>query len=251
MTCGSCVNKWKEYYVKKGFSAEKAEIMAFKLVNRVEKRLAREHKDYEPMYLIEKAGEGIDIIRRKPSRSQWISYFLRQWILKTNWKATLLYSLMFKRAFWIGKGGNSPYDYTLPCGSPITGTCNNGAACSSAVTCYSSTACQSCNCPSPLSNSTLTTNLCVGQYSSGCVCSSKKCIGTPVCGACLEFCEYTCSPGYVWNGSACVLPSVAQKNVGDGLTWVTQMLRRKPKLRLSCLKHLNKNDVDRLLRRRR
>ena len=229
MTCRSCVNKWKEYYEKKGFQPQDAEAMALKLVDRVEKRLAKTKKEYEPMYLLEKAGEGVTLIRRRPSRLTLLSYLLRQWVFRTNWRASFFWSFKLHRPLWVGMGGNSPYDYTQSCGTPTPGTCNVGVACTIVATCTSLTACQTCPCPAPTDpNSSLTLNTCQGTYKSGCACTSKKCAGTPVCGTCTGMCEYSCNPPYKWNGKICAAPVVTYTPtiIGDGHSWIVAIVQK-------------------------
>ena len=224
MGCKPCQEKWTEYYVKKGFSQSKAKKMAKNLLKRVDKRLKKENKSYEPMYLIERAGEGI-LLYRKKAKGRF-----EQWVFDTNWKATFLWSFLKKRLIWIGKGGNSPYDYTQVCNDDCavaTGSCGAGLPCTVASDCRKNFTCTS-TCPAALAHSSLTLNACVcGEL--GCTWVSKKCSGAnPSCTVVVSGdCEYTCDPGYTWNGVACAVPTAAVTPQGDGLVWIRVGMLKK------------------------
>jgi len=238
----SLVGKWTHYYTRKGFERRKAQEMAERLIIRVQSRLARTKEAFQPMYLIEEADEGVYLVYRKHTRMELFSSLLYRWVFQTNWRASFFWSFKHHRPLWVGKGGNSPYDYTHACGSVIIGNCSVGMACTLATTCYTNTACQTCNCPAPTDpNSTLTLNDCTGNYISGCSCISKKCAGTPTCGACTGLCEYTCNPGYTWKNSVCVKSvSYAPTISSDGLNSLVFSLKNLNKLFMR--KHLRRCD---------
>jgi hypothetical protein len=149
---------------------------------------------------------------------------LKRWVFLTNWKATFLWSFKSRRIFWVGKGYNP--DYSLLCTPNGTATCSYDGE-----TCYLVTNnCKTGSCPSPLPNSTLTTNSCTASQP---LCTfhhpytcSGSCIGS-------GYCYYTCTLPYKWNGSSCAIPSTAAPR-GDGLVWIVAFLRKKtkPTLRL-------------------
>jgi len=181
----------------KNFSLEQADVMAAKLITRLEKRMKREGLDYVPLYLIEKAGEGIILLRRQSlvtSVHLKIRRFLTKWTFQLNLKATL----RWRR--WIGKGMNP--DYTQPCNACPAGNCATGESCLTAESCRT---CPQPSCPSPLPHSHLITNTCACAMYSGCLCSSKACKGTPgTCSYSSGTCSYNCDIGFKWDGVQCV-----------------------------------------------
>lgn len=218
MPCQSCVEKWTDYYLKKGFDNKTALKMANKVVERVEKRLQRERKDSEPMFLLEKAGEGITFYHKKQHR---LRGWLYRWSFFTNWKATFFQSFRLKRLIWIGKGFNP--DYTQVCNACTqSGSClPKGDECVVTADCRNTAKCVG-SCPAPSDpNSSLVSNTCACSISSGCGCTAKQCASTTwVCATPTGTCGYNCNPPRVWNGSQCVL-STTREDVGDGLSWFT------------------------------
>jgi len=226
MSCIPCVEKWTRYYLRKGFDRSEAEHMAKKLVKRLEKRLRREDLDYIPLYLLEE-GQGIELFTAKPHAWRMsVSNILRKWIrylLMTNWAAT------FRWRRWIGLGWNP--DYTQAC---TVGTCTitkaclaKGSLCGLPEDCILN-GCASpgtCGCPAPLANSSQVsgcTQSCIGGSGNCGGCVSNKCT-SPVCtlpNCTTGTCGYNCSPGFVWNGLACVPIAAAVQPQGDGLVWI-------------------------------
>jgi len=197
MTCKSCVDKWTDYYRHKGLSQKKAVKMAKNLVKRVEKRLERENKPYEPMYLIEKAGEGIILIHKKVKHQNR----LYQWCFLTQWRATIWQSFKHHMLIWIGRG--NPVDYTQACNACPAGDCSPGENCGVVGDCRY---CPPTTCPAPSDpNSHAESNTCSCVGTGGCLCSSKICkaSGTLICSL-SGICNYHCNTGYTWNGVACV-----------------------------------------------
>lgn len=217
MVCKSCIDKWIEYYLHKGFSSHKASKMAKNLVKRVERRLEREDIPYEPMYLIERANEGITLIHRKPRK---LFNFLYKWCFRTQWRPVFWYGiregrflkdLKFKCLFWVGKGFNP--DYTLSCNACVLGgdtSCSESGYCAIVATCRIHTCTTGCL---PLPNSTCT-NTCACTPS-GCKCVATVCQDPasfpPTCAGPTGLCSCTCTPPYVWNGVACVSGVVTTK----------------------------------------
>jgi len=174
--------------------------------------------------------------RPKQSRLKRFSLFLRRWVFYTNWRATLFWSFRRRCFLWIGVHGS---DYSQNCSSGNAGNCNNGVTCTLVAICTQGVLCTP-TCPSALPNSSQTSNSCTGTYLSGCTCggSPKKCAGSPSCSY-AGSCGYTCNTGYIWNGTQCVGSApTTQKNAGDGCSWVTYLLRRRPKLDFSGVRRL-------------
>jgi len=194
MTCKSCIQKWIEYYLNKGFSQKQAEKLSKSLVKRIEKRMKKEGLDYVPLYLLEKAGEGIHLLWRKPTRHVRLRSFLYKWCFTTNWRATLFWSFIKQTIIWVGKSFNP--DYTRSCVEK--GTCE----CELIETyCKITEDLCNCACPSPFPHSHQVGNFCdasivsCGLPAQDCPCSCVQCSG---------HCSYDCDVGYVWNGVACV-----------------------------------------------
>jgi len=225
VTCKSCLEKWKEYYVKKGYSDHSrlpfldspAMKMSRKIVKRLEKRIKQEKeyvydgRRYVPIFLLEKAGEGVPLYfeNEEISQAQKMLRVLKRWVFVTNWKGTFWWSFKHHSIIWIGHhlGAGSNPGYTMVCKSCIvsSGVCNyNEEYCASAVSCRSQVCTGVCQTPSD-PNSTATSNDCTCTKG-GCICTSKMCEGgTPTCTYQGGTCGYTCTLPWVWNGSACVL----------------------------------------------
>jgi len=183
LVCKSCLEKAFERYKAHGLDDDTAMFMAKKLIKRIERRQNR-------------------------GKLHWFS--------RINWLATIRWRKL------IGKGGNSPYDYSQELVCPA-GSCRTGVSCTVVSQCR---ACPHGTCPDPLPNSYLSEYGTTCIMSGGCTCTPPVpsiCAGTP--GACIPhyddgYCHYTCNAGYYWNGVACVpIPAVAPR--GDGLTWTT------------------------------
>jgi len=149
--------------------------------------------------LIDKA-----VSRRTPSRLD----LLRRWVFKTNWKATFLWSFIFRRLTWIGKGFNPDYTLAcLPCSK--SGSCGAGQPCGAVAECRIYFTCTGV-CPSALPHSTLVSNTCACAKG-GCSClkppyePEKVCGGT--IGTCLTpsgICGFDCDDGYEYKNGQCV-----------------------------------------------
>jgi hypothetical protein len=205
MVCQSCVDKYVQYYMRKGLSRGQAERMALRLVQRVEKRRRREHWD---------------------ARIYNVKMVLFKLALLTNWRATLLWSWKRRGFTWIGRHFNP--DYTQNC----TGTCVTTDCPNYTGDCGAENDCRvldppcsmgSCGCPAPLANSTQVSNSCtcqaVGYKCTSCSVITNLCtVRTYTC-PCGGTCGYNCNTGYSWNGSQCV-PSGRKTMIGDGMSCV-------------------------------
>lgn len=208
MGCKSCIDKWTEYYLHKGLSQKKAIKMAKNLVGRVEKRLERENKPYEPMYLIEKAGEGIVLIHKKVKHQSR----LYQWCFLTQWRAMFWQSFKHHKLIWIGRG--NPTDYTQICNACPAGNCSVGYSCYTVADCRD---CPPTTCPAPSDpNSHAESNTCNCTGSSGCLCYLNICKATAMICTLSGICNYHCNGGFVWNGVACVPIAGAVEERFDG-----------------------------------
>jgi len=205
MVCHPCTKKWKRYYLSKGFNEKQAEIMAHKLVMRVEARQRKENNR-----------ECYNYIKNK----------MHRWIFITNIKATILQSFLHRHLLWIGKSYNP--DYTKLCiGTQGTRHCVDDPydPCSDGGdSCVSSCTGGTCACQDPLANSHQVSSNCAQVFFGTCYCRHigelAFCTSTGTC-QCSNYCGYDCDDGYTWNGVACVPTAVPQLCHGDGLIWTT------------------------------
>ena len=202
--CKSCVDKYKQKYMQRGFSEQEAERMATKLLKRVRRR----HR-YEILKGIRNSFQG----------------WLYRWCFLTQWRATFLASLKNLSVTWVGRGFNP--DYTQVC----SGSCASGNCPRYLLACSTNASCQAdplvdcgvgtCDCAAPLANSTEVSNACgcpVDEPDSACMyCSgvipNRKCQMHYYACTCGGTCGYNCNTGYSWNGSQCVLGGVAAKRL--------------------------------------
>jgi hypothetical protein len=200
--CKSCVEKYKQKYMQRGFNEETARRMALKLLKRVRRR-----QRYEIL---------------KSIKHRFIVQLYR-WTFLTQWRATFLMSFKFKRVMWVGRGYNP--DYTQAC----TGTCTTTGCPNYAEYCDESADCRildptcsmgSCGCPAPLANSSQVSNSCtcqaVGYKCTTCSPTLYSCSTITFTCPCAGTCGYDCNPGYSWNGSQCVASAAWKSILGDG-----------------------------------
>ena len=204
--CKSCVDKYKQKYMQRGFSEQEAERMATKLLKRVRRR-----QRYEIL---------------KGIRNSFQSWLYR-WCFLTQWRATLYASARNLKLTWIGKGFNP--DYSQACVASGSGYCTDDPAspCSSGGNLCMKAGC-ACSCPSPSqANSHYVSNTCNRTFSGTCICDyigeEYYCArhgGSPACGCGSGSCWYSCDSGYSWNGSQCVVSAARKTMIGDGSTCI-------------------------------
>jgi hypothetical protein len=202
--------RWIEYYLVKGFSDAKSKSMAKKLIKRIDMRLKKEHKLEEPMFLIERAREGVLFYRREPSR---LMFELKRWVFRTNWKATLFWSVKLLSLRWIGLGHSPSYTQACAignCAKVVTGCAKLADPCELGTDCITTgcTVSGACNCPSALEHSVPDGLGCSVSCTSGGACGgcvkSVKCAGPTCSASCPGTCGYNCDVDYHWDGVACV-----------------------------------------------
>lgn len=116
-------------------------------------------------------------------------------------------------------------DYNKNCIASGLITCQN-INCIGSVDCggicntVESTPC-SCSCPAPLANSHYISDNCTPAHQNcfcGLLAGACRCrITTSLCNCSGGQCQYECDAGYIWNGSACVIPS---KSVGNSNPYI-------------------------------